>query len=396
MFFFYCLKAVGASGLGQQFLLTKTLLQSTTALNLAMYLLLKSEHAGQEDVDVSLIQSHPVMARLQKWNTMTEKLDDRVESKVEGLKEQLDNLVKAASLMKSGIEESDDSDDDEGASVEEGEQRAEDGSDYGMSSDAAEDDDDDEDESENDEAGEAELARKNVLTEARFGLRAREIGDTKKGKRKRRTAVADLGDDGPAESSALASKSLASTLNAIEQRSATSKKRAASRAEQIDEVEDDDAEMRRGLEMMEADLAAKDPGGEHEHAPEGDDDGSDEIEDGDDDDDDEGFYAQQAKKSKQKKEFKKDLYKVAPKFPRVEKEVEGERAIGNQILKNRGLVPHKSKLNRNPRVKKREQYRKALIRRKGTVREVRKDEGHKYGGEETGIKSGLSRSRKLA
>jgi U3 small nucleolar RNA-associated protein 3 len=122
-----------------------------------------------------------------------------------------------------------------------------------------------------------------------------------------------------------------------------------------------------------------------------DDDGSDEIEG----DDDEGFYAQQAKKSKQKKEFKKNLYQVAPKFPRVEKEVEGERAIGNQILKNRGLVPHKSKLNRNPRVKKREQYRKALIRRKGTVREVRKDEGHKYGGEETGIKTGLSRSRKL-
>jgi U3 small nucleolar RNA-associated protein 3 len=389
---FVCLfvKAVGSSGLGQQFLLTKTLLQSTTALNLAMYLLLKSEHAGQEDVDVSLIQSHPVMARLQKWNTMTEKLDDRVESKVDGLREQLDNLVKAASLMKSGIEESDESDDnsedDEDVSIEDAANalRPEDASDYGMSSDAEE-----EDESENDMADEAEQARKNVLTEARFGLRAREIGDTKKGKRKRRTGVSDLGDDGPEESSALASKSLASTLNAIEQRSATSKKRAASRAEQIDEVEDDDAEMRRGLEMMEADLAGKESEGED--APEVDDDGADEIEG----DDDEGFYAQQAKKSKEKKEFKKNLYQVAPKFPRVEKEVEGERAIGNQILKNRGLVPHKSKLNRNPRVKKREQYRKALIRRKGTVREVRKDEGHKYGGEETGIKTGLSRSRKL-
>ena len=74
----------------------------------------------------------------------------------------------------------------------------------------------------------------------------------------------------------------------------------------------------------------------------------------------------------------------------------GERAISRAIMKNRGLVPHKNKLNRNPRVKKREQYRKALIRRKGTVREVRTDEGHKYGGEETGIKRGISRSRKLA
>jgi Sas10 C-terminal domain len=43
-------------------------------------------------------------------------------------------------------------------------------------------------------------------------------------------------------------------------------------------------------------------------------------------------------------------------------------------MKNRGLVAHKSKLNRNPRVKKREQYRKALVRRKGHVREVRMEE----------------------
>lgn len=73
----------------------------------------------------------------------------------------------------------------------------------------------------------------------------------------------------------------------------------------------------------------------------------------------------------------------------------GERAIGKMIMKNRGLVPHKNKLNRNPRVKKREQYRKALIKRKGQVREVRTGEVDAYGGETTGIKSGLSRSRKL-
>ena len=59
------------------------------------------------------------------------------------------------------------------------------------------------------------------------------------------------------------------------------------------------------------------------------------------------------------------------------------------------MSAHKGKINRNPRVKKREQYRKALIRRKGAIREVRTQEGHKYGGEGTGIKTGLSRSRKL-
>ena len=76
--------------------------------------------------------------------------------------------------------------------------------------------------------------------------------------------------------------------------------------------------------------------------------------------------------------------------------MEGERAVSKQIMKNRGLVPHKPKSTKNPRVKKREQYRKALIRRKGAVREVRTGEADAYGGESTGIKSGISRSRKLA
>jgi U3 small nucleolar RNA-associated protein 3 len=89
------------------------------------------------------------------------------------------------------------------------------------------------------------------------------------------------------------------------------------------------------------------------------------------------------------------MYEVAPKFPRLDVMVDGERAIGGQIMKNRGLVPHKPKINRNPRVKKREKYRKALISRKGAVREIRTEEGHVYGGETTGIKSGISRSRKL-
>merc|ERR1719491_1982530 len=101
-------------------------------------------------------------------------------------------------------------------------------------------------------------------------------------------------------------------------------------------------------------------------------------------------------KSLKKKEMKKSMYAVAPKYPNLDIEIKGERPIGNQIMKNRGLVAHKSKLNRNPRVKKREQYRKALIRRRGAVREVRTGEAHAYGGEASGIKSTLSRSRKLA
>ncbi|KAG5185000.1 Sas10 C-terminal domain-containing protein, partial [Tribonema minus] len=74
----------------------------------------------------------------------------------------------------------------------------------------------------------------------------------------------------------------------------------------------------------------------------------------------------------------------------------GKRAASYEIIKNRGLTPHKSKLNRNPRVKKREAYRKAVIRRKGQVREVRTNEAGRYAGEGTGIRSTVTRGRKFA
>ena len=45
-----------------------------------------------------------------------------------------------------------------------------------------------------------------------------------------------------------------------------------------------------------------------------------------------------------------------------------KRGITKQIEKNRGLTPHRKKELRNPRVKHRNKYRRALIRRKGMVR----------------------------
>lgn len=74
---------------------------------------------------------------------------------------------------------------------------------------------------------------------------------------------------------------------------------------------------------------------------------------------------------------------------------EGEkRKASYQILKNRGLVPHRKLSNRNPRVKKREAYHKAVVARKGQVRETKTPETA-YGGEMTGIKANISRSRRL-
>ena len=106
------------------------------------------------------------------------------------------------------------------------------------------------------------------------------------------------------------------------------------------------------------------------------------------------FFALIAAEKKRQKEAKKEKYKVVKKR-REETVKEGEkRGITYQIMKNRGLQPHKNKINRNPRVKKREQYRKALLRRKGMVREVR-DAEHQYGGEQSGINAAVKRSRRV-
>lgn len=69
----------------------------------------------------------------------------------------------------------------------------------------------------------------------------------------------------------------------------------------------------------------------------------------------------------------------------------GKRSITYQMSKNKGLTPRRKPEQRNPRVKNRNKYRKAVIRRKGSVREVRK-ETSRYGGEATGIKAFVKRS----
>ncbi|EZA53302.1 hypothetical protein DMN91_004738 [Ooceraea biroi] len=73
---------------------------------------------------------------------------------------------------------------------------------------------------------------------------------------------------------------------------------------------------------------------------------------------------------------------------------ETKRAITYEMAKNRGLTPYRKKELRNPRVKHRNKYRKAKIRRKGAVREVRK-ELTRYAGEISGIKAGAKKGIKL-
>ncbi|CAJ1050538.1 something about silencing protein 10 [Xyrichtys novacula] len=73
---------------------------------------------------------------------------------------------------------------------------------------------------------------------------------------------------------------------------------------------------------------------------------------------------------------------------------DAKRGITYQMAKNKGLTPKRRKIDRNPRVKHREKFRRAKIRRKGQVREVRREET-RYSGELSGIRAGVKKSVKL-
>ena len=380
------------------------MIQKSIALNSVMYILLRSASAGDEDATTS-IQAHPVMDHLKKLTTLLENLEGNVQKKAKDIDLQLDNLVKAAALMGNlaGDDDDDagssDGDDKSSSSMEVNNEQLK-NKDDGDADDASEDSSDDMD----DDTRKAISQKKQkdferTLNEARFGLRLNEVKKSSTVSRKRRThQLEDFGDLEKDEDNS-SSNVLASTMNTIEQRSKTAsrKRRPAPVAEQLDDLDEYDDRVSQGLKMMEEEMGKLDDGIENDDKNDVMDMDDNGMTDPDADGDDaQRFYDQIANQSKKKKSFKKNLYKVAPKFPRVDGEVPGERSISRVILKNRGLVAHKAKINRNPRVKKREQYRKALIRRKGAVREVRDAaEGNTYGGEKTGIKSKISRSRKL-
>ena len=139
-----------------------------------------------------------------------------------------------------------------------------------------------------------------------------------------------------------------------------------------------------------------DGGKKRRRAPDGPMDSMGGGDDGDDDDDAGDMYEDFVGKKKAYKSSKKDHYSVAPRFGSEKPDdVEDgkKRAASYDIIKNRGLTPHRKKENRNPRVKKREQFRKAVIKRKGAVRDVQTGVGNQYAGETTGINKTISRSR---
>ncbi|KAM9813825.1 something about silencing protein 10 [Neosynchiropus ocellatus] len=73
---------------------------------------------------------------------------------------------------------------------------------------------------------------------------------------------------------------------------------------------------------------------------------------------------------------------------------DAKRGITYQMAKNKGLTPKRKKIDRNPRAKYREKFRRAKIRRKGQVQDVRREEA-RYSGEQSGIRAGVKKSVKL-
>lgn len=125
-----------------------------------------------------------------------------------------------------------------------------------------------------------------------------------------------------------------------------------------------------------------------------------EINENNDNDD----YYQSIKQAKQdKKEARREAHELATKAAKEGKLAElqdvlgeaGKRALNFQILKNKGLTPHRKNIDRNARVKKRKKYDKAQKKLK-SIRQVYDDSNRgQYEGEKTGIKKGVSRSTRF-
>jgi hypothetical protein len=230
---------------------------------------------------------------------------------VETLSEQLDNLVKASDMM--NVDENNENSEtvaeetDEEASLERTAIAEKPDAPAATVSTTSE-----EEESEDDIASQ-------VMNEARFGLRPQELAEQedREERRPRRAVPLDFGDEEDDDLTKKAALSLATTVNTIEQRSATRswKKRAAYTTEYLDEQDNDNEALRRGLDMMEDEL-----GRESDHEGEKNMELDEEL---DDDIDEDDFYKSVTRNSEAKKQQKEAQYTVAPKYPGIDQEIHG-------------------------------------------------------------------------
>lgn len=115
------------------------------------------------------------------------------------------------------------------------------------------------------------------------------------------------------------------------------------------------------------------------------------------------YFNQVLQKKHFKKQSRQQAHKDAVKASKEGKLAElaenvgedSKRAINYQILKNKGLTPHRKKENRNARVKKRNRYAKAQKKLKSVRAVYSGGLSGPYEGEKTGIKKNLTKSVKF-
>lgn len=116
---------------------------------------------------------------------------------------------------------------------------------------------------------------------------------------------------------------------------------------------------------------------------------------------DDDMVSVELRKREHKKQAKRELLLQRAKayIPPVAEETEDRRSAGYQIMKNKGLTRKRKKEVRNSRVKYRNKFEKALIRRKGQVQDNIREgasNGIDYAGEESGIRTHLKKSTRLS
>jgi len=153
----------------------------------------------------------------------------------------------------------------------------------------------------------------------------------------------------------------------------------------------DDLDLNDGLDLNSNLRSNKRPRGENEFD-------NDYVDDFNDED--LQYYEDVNNATKEKKRVKEENFKKIKQELLEESMIDendlapGEkRHINKTIEKNRGLTPHRKREKKNPRVKHRKNYEKAMIKLKSFRRvAVNKGEVGPYAGETTGIKTKLSRS----
>eukprot|EP00794_Sanderia_malayensis_P019003 gene19003-20915_t len=107
------------------------------------------------------------------------------------------------------------------------------------------------------------------------------------------------------------------------------------------------------------------------------------------------YYNKIANETKAKKMAKTmNMENVIMKEDDLQNDEDGKRGITYEMSKNKGLTRKRKKELKNPRVKHKMKFKKAIVRRKSQIPLVRGEAGN-YGGELTGIKTNVRKSVKI-